>query len=83
MATALGTIGLINALLPLVANLEPLVVSIIAQLRAQPGMTDEQILAHARTTNNENLVALVAERLRLQAEIDAQTLQTSLEGGVK
>lgn len=66
-------IQLIISLLPLVANLEPLIAQLIAQLRAQPGMTDEQILAHARSTNSENTVALLAERLRLQAKIDGGT----------
>jgi hypothetical protein len=69
----MGIIALITALLPLVADLTPLLMQLIAQLRAQPGMTDEQILAHAKATGDENAVALVVEQLRLQAEIDATT----------
>ena len=68
----MGLIALITTLLPLVANLEPLVVQLIRQIKAQPGMTDEVILAHARATGDENTVALLAERLRLQSEIDVQ-----------
>lgn len=67
----MGLLALITALLPLVSDLEPLVVQLIQQLRAQPGMTDEQILAHAKATGDQNAIDLVAEQLRLQAEIDA------------
>lgn len=67
----MAIIALITALLPLVANLEPLVIALIQQIKSQPGMTDEAILAHAKATSDENTVALLAERLRLQAEIDA------------
>lgn len=63
-------IVLINALLPLVANLEPLFVQVIKQIKGQSGMTDDDILAHAAATLDSNAQALLAERLRLQAEID-------------
>lgn len=70
--TDMGIIALINALLPLVGNLEPLIVQLIQQIRAQPGMTDEAILAHAKATSDENTVALLAERLRLTTEIGGE-----------
>lgn len=69
----MAIIALINALLPLVADLEPLVMQLIQQIKAQPGMTDEQILAHAKATSDQNTVDLLAEKLRLQAEIDGGT----------
>ena len=62
-------IALIMALLPLITDLEPLIIQLIQQIRAQPGMTDEQILAHARATSDENTVALLAEKMRLVDEI--------------
>lgn len=65
-------ITLINALLPLAANLEPLFAQLIQQIKAQPGMDDDAILAHAAKTLDEASVALLSERLRLLAEIDAQ-----------
>lgn len=54
------------------AALTPEVIALIATIRAQDGMTDEQILAHATATGNANRQAIVAERLRLLAEIAAQ-----------
>lgn len=66
-------LALIMSLLPLITDLEPLLVQLIQQIRSQPGMTDEQILAHARTTSDENTVAILAERLRLLAELDGTT----------
>lgn len=65
-------LALITALLPLAADLTPLLMQLIAQVRQQPGMTDDIILSHARAAGDENTVAIVAERLRLLAEIDAQ-----------
>jgi len=70
-------LSLITSLLPLVSNLAPLLIALIQQIRSQPGMTDEQILAHAKATGDENTIALVTETLRLQAKID------SLQGGQK
>jgi len=61
--------ALITALLPLITDLTPLFVQLIAQIRAQPGMTDEAILTHARQTSDENTVALLAEKMRLLDEI--------------
>lgn len=63
-------VALIISLLPLVTNLTPLLMQLIAQLKAQPGMTDAQILAHAEAIGDENTVALIKETLRLQAKID-------------
>ena len=62
-------IALIMALLPLISDLEPLIIQLIQQIRAQPGMTDEAILAHARATSDESTVALLAEKMRLADEI--------------
>ena len=67
-------VALINALLPLVANLEPLAVGIIHHIqKEQPGQTLDQILDHAQVTLDDDVRALLAEKLRLQGEIDAQT----------
>ena len=64
-------LALIMSLLPLAENLTPLLIQLIQQIKAQPGMTDEVILAHAKTTSDENTVTLLAERLRLINEISA------------
>ncbi len=63
-------LALITALLPLITDLTPLFAQLIAQIRAQPGMTDEAILAHARATSDENTVALLAEKMRLLDKIN-------------
>lgn len=70
-------LALIMALLPLVTDLEPLIVQLIQQLRAQPGMTDEAILAHAKSTGDANVIALVTERLRLLNEIGGTVNENS------
>jgi len=66
------TIKLITSLLPLLLDSGPLLLELIRQIREQTGMADTDILAHAKATNDENAVALLRERLRLQAEIDAE-----------
>lgn len=64
---------LINALLPLISNMEPIVSNIIKHIRKeQPGMSDDEILNHASSVLDEEGVAMLKEQLRLQAEIDAQ-----------
>lgn len=67
----MGILELINALLPLFSNLEPLLVAVIAELKAQSGLTSEQILDKASATLDETGKALLAEQLRLQDEIKA------------
>lgn len=54
------------------AALTPQVIALIAAIRAQDGLSDEQILAHAKSIGDANTQAIVAERLRLLAEIAAQ-----------
>lgn len=60
---------IINALLPLVGNLAPLVVHLIAEIKGQTGMTSDQILDKASATLDEDSKALLAEQLRLQEKI--------------
>ena len=60
---------LINALLPLVANLAPVIAGVIAQLKEQ-GEDSDSILAHASAVLDLEQVELLREQLRLQEEVD-------------
>jgi len=62
-------LAFITALLPLVADLGPVVAHLIATLRNQ-GTDSETILAHAEATLDAEGVALVKEKLRLEDEIN-------------
>lgn len=64
-------LALITALLPLAANLTPLLMQLLTQVRAQPGMDDDAITAHVKATLGDAAAALMTERLRLLAEIEA------------
>lgn len=63
---------LLVALLSTGATLTPTIMQFIAELREQPGMTDEAIITHAKVVNDENTAAIIAERLRLLSEIPSQ-----------
>lgn len=66
---------MLEALINLLSSgvtLVPEVMALIAAIRAQPGMEDSAIIAHARKTTDETTALIIAERLRLLAEIAAQ-----------
>lgn len=66
---------MLEALVKLLSSgltLAPEVINLIAAIRAQPGMTDADILSHARTTNDAAITAAVAEKLRLMDKIAAE-----------
>jgi hypothetical protein len=64
-------LALINALLPLVSNLAPVVAHLIGQIKAQSGKTSDQILDEASANLDESGKALLAEQIRLQDKISS------------
>lgn len=66
---------MLEALIKLLSSgvtLAPEVIAFINTVRAQSGLTDEQVLAHARTTNDANTATIVARRLQIMKEIAAE-----------